>query len=397
MLIWLAIGSEIVSGKTIDLNMRCFCKNLGVRFDFALSCPDSVDKLLEAFAFVKMGSVVVCCGGLGPTSDDITLEIFSNYSGLALEVNNELKQSFVARFANLSDSLLKQSRLPEGFRYIDNILGSAPLIWGDFNGSRWFFLPGVPAEFEAFCKNPKFQSIFSESVARKNYFVETFQIFGQPEAVIYDSVKEITNRFSNFVGFYPRTGVVEMVLSCDSDSQLSEISNLLRCKLLEKGFHFCRGDTTLNFRVHEQLTSKNLTISTIESFTGGHLAASLTKYPGSSRIFLGGLVVYSVNSKKKILNVKHLANPVSPDTASRMAETCFDIFQSDIALATTGVAGPGSDEFGNPEGLFFIALKSRDDLIVREFKVGSTRDTIVQNGVNLCLLLLLEYLGTRLF
>lgn len=399
MYVWLAVGSEILGGNTVDTNLQTLVEAVGSRAWFGLCVEDSISSLSEAFEYItsrahKLGGNqtvrAVVCGGLGPTSDDLTLEAFSAWSGLDLVVVEELVAKIRGGgcLCSSSSSLVKLAKVPRGFNYLENEVGTAPLIWGSHQGVKWFFLPGVPGEFRWFVNLPTFKDLFGV-VERE--FKSKIQVFFQPEAAVFDHVRTATDEFKEDVGFYPKGGVVEIIIKSKDEGSLTARINRVREALKKAGIRFVVSNSDLTFLVHQLLIQQGLTVGTAESFTGGLLASELTRYPGSSKYFKGGFVVYSVEAKSEVLGLK-VDNPVSESVAVELAESCARTLSCDVAISTTGVAGPGHDSWGNPEGLLYVGLWFKNRVKTASLAIKSNRSRIIQDGVRLGLLSLLEKL-----
>ncbi|MCX7953263.1 MAG: nicotinamide-nucleotide amidohydrolase family protein [Deltaproteobacteria bacterium] len=383
MITWVAIGSEILSGRTVDQNLKQLALALGLPVSRGFIVSDNYDEIARTFSCVAGDPVVICSGGLGPTSDDITISAFSKWSCLGLEFKEELYARFNSLDENLSslEGCKKQCYIPKGFNFIVNAKGTAPLIWGDFKLTRWFFLPGVPHEFRSFVESSEFLNLVVEKTSRKRVYQRDISVYFMKEAEVYDVVKDITQHFSDEVGFYPEKGYVDIVLRSEDEALIDNRARILADRLTSEGIRFHIKEIPLELEVHNEIKRSGLTVSTVESFTGGALAQALMAYPGSSKYFKGGLVVYSVDAKKNLLGGKSVVNPVSEEVCEALAKQGRLFFKSDICVSTTGVAGPGKDEWENEEGLFFIAVAFNNDVRVWKRVIKTSRDLLIRQGV----------------
>ncbi len=380
--VWVAVGNEILSGRISDTNLGYFCKAFNFKFSEGLLVADDIESLTRAFSYANKFKIAVICGGLGPTSDDLTLEGFLKYSGL--NYTTKLEYLNVDQRTDLNPSVIKQATIPEGFKALKNQVGTAPLIFGEFKGTTWFFLPGVPAEFSFFCNNQEFRYEFTKITGLADKTSTSILVFFKPESVVFNLLKDSIHGLTKNIGFYPKFGYVEIVVSA-SELEILDLIKIIKNRLEEEKFEFLITHEPFENTVFKELASRGLTIACAESITGGLISKTLTQIPGSSKIFKGGAVVYSLKSKEKILGLKNIQNPVSREVAEVMAVNVREIFESDIGLSTTGVAGPGSDDFGNPEGLAYCGVCTKDSIKTFEFKFSGQRDKII-NSVAVALL-----------
>ncbi len=378
----LITGSEILAGKIRDTNSDFFTRSLrnrGVEPLFCVVCGDSHDEIKNALRFLlSQCDSVIMTGGLGPTRDDITAQAVASVFGRDLVFSSDAWSVCETYFkrqgrVEIPESNRKQAMLPQGARVLNNLHGTAAGFWirdvVDGCDVRVFCLPGVPSEMEPMFDGFVLPEISGGSVLRMS---RTWKIFAQGESLIQqklsDLEKEVCGRFSNCdVSYQASQGVVSWSISAPIDSSESEnflnfledrVDGTLRSALGpyvlsvgEKGFP--------EFLVSE-LSRKDISLATAESCTGGLLAHRVTSVPGASRVFQGAAVTYSNESKADVLGVDmrliERYGSVSCPVANAMALGARAAFVSDLALSTTGVAGPGGGTAVHPVGTVCFGL-----------------------------------------
>ena len=401
---WIAVGDELLNGSIVDTNLQFLAETLasfGLEISRGFTARDTVSELHQAFNIASSSDLIFISGGLGPTSDDLTLEAFSSWSGLELEFKPEIFE-FISKKVSHSayPETKKQCLVPKTFNHLLNNLGTAPCIFGKLNfrpkanpsqnnkESAWIFLPGVPEEFKAFLQHEKIRSIL-KSLSSKPLTAQQITCYFQAEGHLHSMLSDVLKTFTGKIGFYFSYPKVKIVLTGELQ-EVSETFEKIQNTLKSNQVKYVTSNS-VEQEIHTCLKKLRLSISTCESFTGGLLANSLMQYPSSSSYFRGGLILYSVKEKAKFLE-ENIKNPVTEEVALKLAIKTRERFETDLAVSTTGVAGPGEDDFGNQEGLMYIATATAKGARAKKFQLKKDRSGVIIAGVALALFEILDLL-----
>jgi competence/damage-inducible protein CinA-like protein len=407
--IFIAVGSEMLERNTIDTNSLYVQKQLmekGILMDMKIVVRDDIDQLswLVKTAF-KRAQLLIICGGLGPTEDDLTREAVASALKRDLifkeEMVVQLKERFKKRgIRQMPQNNTRQAFIIEGSQILHNTVGTAPGLYIDDPECQVVLLPGPPEEMKAM-----FDTVLVDKIAPLSHFhiyKRSFIFGGVSESGVDEKIADIYRKYRN-----PKTtilanpGVIEVHLLGRSRKTIEEAQTLtdeLAEKIKErmKDHLLTEQDITIEEYVLSELKARNLTLSTAESCTGGGLGDRITNIPGSSAVYLGGVIAYSNDLKMKLLGVneetliKHGA--VSKEVVKEMAHGIREITGSDIALATSGIAGPGGAVDGKPVGMVFMHLAAKDLDIAMYKLFPGPRQGVKQRSVNYSLNLIKEYL-----
>jgi len=391
----LIIGSEIVSGKTLDTNSQFITRTLG-RCGFAVrkivAIKDDLSEIIAALAKeFRENNVIITTGGLGPTFDDLTIPAIARFFNVPLVFHRDAFKSICAYFKGKQKLLTldrkRQAFLPRGCRIIENRKGVVPGIIMHQGGKHLIAVPGVPYEMEAMC-----------AVTVPAYLRRKFVPLIQRETCINTagiSESSLERKIRRFVqngpqglsiehGIYPRCGEVQFKISIVGSNK--NIVERTLCRERKKFSRVMRpyvygyDDETLPEILVKRLYAGKATFSVAESCTGGLIAKAITDVAGASRVFRGGYIVYSNQSKIELLDVPaemikgHGA--VSPSVARVMAKNVRIKFGVDYAIAVTGIAGPGGGSKAKPVGLVYIAVASRRSVHVQKHEFFGARDAV---------------------
>ena len=326
--------------------------------------PEGIGKAVNVS--VQRADVVIMTGGLGPTSDDLTVQSVADAFGLSLvldeSVVNKIEELFRRRNRFMSESNLKQAMVPDGAEVLENENGTAPGILIRRGETMVFLLPGVPLE----AKNMFLNSVLPLIVSNfKSETVEyaSVRVTGITESEVYDAVKNIPGA-ADAIKYYPSPEGIELKIITGSGSEFNagDIRNEITGILGDKVYSI--ESENLQAVVGRLLKEKNITVAVAESCTGGLIADRLTDIPGSSDYFLCGVVTYSNKSKIAFLGVDGEAikahGAVSSEVAAMMAEGVRKISGADIGLSATGIAGPGGATMEKPVGLMYAGISTKD-------------------------------------
>jgi nicotinamide-nucleotide amidase len=364
----LIVGNEILSGRTIDRNSSFLIKSLAgkgfpVRYISVAGDvkSDLVGALLTAF---ERADIILVTGGLGPTSDDITVEAVCEAFGRKQVFNDDvyrnIEELFRRRKRFMSDSNRKQAIIPEGGIPLRNPMGTAPGILLTSDGKRIYLMPGVPSEMRNIFETEILPEI-AGSFESAHIETATLTVTGISESEVYDKVKHLPGA-KEYLAFYPSPEGITISIRTPLEAAMGaqDLQNEI-AEILGDVVFTITGEP-LEKVVGNMLMERKLTLGIAESCTGGLIASRITDIPGSSAYFLFGAVTYSNESKQQVLGIDSESirahGAVSAEIAAAMAEGIRKISGADIGISTTGIAGPdgGSDE--KPVGLMFAGYST---------------------------------------
>lgn len=386
----LGVGTELLYGETLDTNTAEIARSLkpyALKVERTLRVADEVAPLAreveEAFARARL---VVLSGGLGPTPDDVTREAVALALGEPLELDEavlgEIEAFFRARGRAMPEANRKQAMRIPSATWLKNPRGTAPGWWVRKGGKDLVLLPGPPPEWR-----PMWQEVLPRlGLPRRPYAERVLKTWGIGESEIVERLGPLFVRGEEVeVCTYPKLHGVEVVVRGRED-RVAELAEKIKKKLLKEVWG--EGEITLAEAVKRRMEREGATLSTMESLTGGLLGAEITRVPGASRFYLGGVVSYSVGAKARFgVPQDLLSRTVSAETARAMAEAARSLFGSTYALATTGVAGPDPLE-GEPPGTVYVALAGPAGAEVRRYRFLGDRETVRLRSVYAALALL---------
>ena len=371
----ITIGDEILSGNTIDTNSNFIAtqlKNIGFKVVQIFTISDEIETIKKNLkSAFELGNLVITTGGLGPTKDDKTKKAFAEFFNDTLvsdaETLEHLRQLLIKRKReHLFDINLPQADILSKSKVFQNHNGTAPSLMVEENGKIAICLPGVPYEVKPLIKNqiiPYLQEKFEQ-----NFIVSRIiSVVNFPESLLSETIEtwELALPSTISLSYLPianrvklrltATGKNEEILNQQLDEEITKLKPLIQDNIISEN-----GDSIEEI-LHDLLISKNLTISTAESCTGGELSHLITSVSGSPQYFLGGICTYQIQKKTEILGVSEdlikEKTVVSAEVAQAMSLGCQKLFKTDIALSTTGVAGPNSDEFESEVGTVFYSIR----------------------------------------
>lgn len=363
-------------GQVVNTNASAMSQMLiaaGIDVNEVVTIGDGGDAIRESLArCLKLSDAVLITGGLGPTKDDITKTVLCDFFHSRLVENavalENVRRLFAIRGFELTPVNRAQALVPECCQVLNNDLGTAPCMWFEQDGKVVVSMPGVPFEMEWLMENrvvPKLQETFKTgAIVNKNILVQ-----GIGESFLSDLIEpwELALPKCIRLAYLPQAGMLKLRLTArgtDRQTLQKAIDEAVKTLYPIAGQYIVGEDCeTLPELVHCQLTAKGKTLATAESCTGGTIASQLTAQAGASRYFRGGIVAYSNEVKECALGVKHSTleqyGAVSEQTAREMAEGVRERFDSDYAIATTGIAGPDGGTPTKPVGTVWIAVASR--------------------------------------
>lgn len=386
----LTIGDELLIGQIVDTNSQWMSQQLsllGVQVIRKTTVGDVESEILIAFAEAeKRADIILITGGLGPTSDDLTKPCLAKYFNCELVMNDEalaeVTAFFKSRGRELTELNRQQAALPARCEKITNTLGTAPGMWFYERGKVFVSMPGVPHEMKKIMADavlPRLAQTFPMPVIHH----EVIRTVGVGESFLADKIAPWEKSLPPHIklAYLPSLGEVKLRLSCTGTS-LPQLQLEAR-QLIESLKHYAGnciygyGEQPLEAALGNLLREKKLTLAIAESCTGGYLSHLITSVPGSSDYFVGSMVPYAYEVKMRQLGVKpetlEKFGAVSEQTISEMANIVRAKFNTDIGVATSGIAGPGGATPEKPVGMVWIAYSDRHQTVTRKLQLSQDR------------------------
>ena len=391
----LSTGDEITTGKVVDTNANYLSDKLaeiGIDLIAVLTVGDVPDRLEWAWrTAIEKGDVVISTGGIGPTADDLTTETIARLAGVKLwrdEATVEhMKRLFATVGRAMPENNLKQAMFPVGAEVILNPLGTAPgfrmPVTLNGHAANLIVLPGVPREMKPMMENSVIPWIAANRGTDKVYAVRIFQTFGISESALDETVAGLIKPDEAKVSFRASFPQISLKIRVEGqpgevDRKLDELSNRVREKISQ--YAYAEGDVSMEEVVGRLFVEKNLTLSVAESCTGGLIGHRITNVPGCSRYFKSDLVTYSDEVKEGVLGVSvetlKAHGAVSEECVREMAAGVRKRTGTDVAVATSGIAGPDGGTPDKPVGTVCIALSAGDQSVSRRYQFRGTRDWV---------------------
>ena len=370
----LTIGDELLRGEIVDTN-KSFLSDRLLRYDietrFHSSVCDDPSDMADAFRrAAERADVVLVSGGLGPTRDDITLEVLARTFGRVLQRHEPslaaIRLFFERLGREMSPSNEKQALLPAGSEVLPNPVGTAPGCMLEVGRSVFFCLPGVPRELVRMLD----EEVLPRLAARLRpagggvMRAALLRTFGMGESTLEDELKDLARGPGVALGF--RTAfpdnflrpVVRAASEAEANARLEGVCEAIRARL--GPLVYGRDDETMEQAVGQLLVERSTTLAVAESCTGGLLAQRISAIPGASRYFRGGIVAYANEAKRDLLGVPEplltAHGAVSAPVARAMAEGARSRLAADLAVSTTGISGPDGGTAEKPVGLVFVGF-----------------------------------------
>lgn len=406
----ITIGDEILIGQIVDTNSAFIAKklnNIGIDVGQITSIQDTSEHIKATLlAAAQRANIIIITGGLGPTNDDLTKKTLCEYFDDSYLVNESVLAHIEELFEKhvstpISQLNRDQALIPSKAIALNNQHGTAPGMWFDENDVVYISLPGVPYEMKALLEDevlPRLQHRFK----RPHILHKTVLTYGLGESAIAEKIETWENALPSHIklAYLPSLGRVRLRLSArGSEKQfLQDTIDLEVEKLQEiigdiiKGFE---EEATLEEQIAQAFVDHQKTLVTAESCTGGEIASRFTAIPGASKYFKGSIITYATSSKNDVLGIPATLieehSVVSEEITLQMALKAREMFKADIAIATTGNAGPTKGDSDAEIGTVYIALVSETEENVYHFNFGKLREKVIEKAVVKAQEILLDY------
>lgn len=380
----ITIGDELLIGQVIDTNSAWMAQELnkaGVAVSRRVAVGDSRTAIWTALEEEsKHSDIILITGGLGPTADDITKPLLTEYFGGKLVTDEGALQNLHYLFETvfkrpLTERNLAQAQVPDNCTVIQNKRGTAPGMLFEKDGKVYVSMPGVPNEMQGMMTEaviPYIQNNFKLA----SIFHRTLLTYGIGESYLADLLQDFEATLPEYIklAYLPNYGMVRLRLTASGqeESLASEIQQRftdLQQRVVQ--YMVINKDAQMQEAVAELLISRNRTVSTAESCTGGYIAHLLTSLPGSSAFYDGSIVSYSYRAKEDLLQVNkqilETQGAVSEEVVRQMAAGALKNIGSGYTIAVSGIMGPGGGMPDKPVGTVWVCVGNDKKLEAQKF------------------------------
>ena len=386
----ITIGDEILIGQIIDTNSAWMAQQLnanGAQVVRIESIGDEYEEIQQTLdRSIANADVVLITGGLGPTKDDITKKALADYFNTEMEFHPESFERIVKIFERwgrtTTEAHRQQCYMPKNAELLFNKMGSAPGMWFEHKNTVIISMPGVPYEMKYIMKYGVIPRL-KERFPMQGILHRTIRTVGEGESRIAERIEDIESALPQHIklAFLPSLGTVRLRLTAKGKTEeelaadIQHYSQQIEERIPE--LIYGHDSQKLEEAVGQILKARGLNLATAESCTGGHIGHKITSVPGSSAYFTGGFVAYSNNVKVQQLGVQEHTlkqyGAVSEQTVIEMVKGTNKVLGSDIAVAISGVAGPGGGTKEKPVGTVWIAVGNQKKIVTKKLSIGKDR------------------------
>ncbi len=378
----ITIGDELLIGQVIDTNSAWMAQELnkaGIRVARRVAVADVWDEIWTALdEEQKHADIILITGGLGPTADDITKPLLCKYFGGTMIVSEDAKQNVLDIFTRLNrpiiDRNLKQAEVPDVCTVLLNKRGTAPGMWFTKDNKIFVSLPGVPHEMKGLITDDVIPGLLKQ-FQFPVIIHKTLLTAGVGESFLAELIKEFEEALPVHVklAYLPNYGMVRLRLSTtgmQKEETENEVLSLFETlKSLVKDHLVTDTDEPMEKVIGRLLITKNKTMCTAESCSGGYIAHLITAIPGSSKFYDGSVVSYSYQAKEDLLqvdkNTLETLGAVSEDVVIQMAKGAVKNIKSDYVIAVSGIMGPDGGMLDKPVGTVWVAVGNKDKIATK--------------------------------
>jgi nicotinamide-nucleotide amidase len=391
----LAIGTELLLGQVVDTNSAWIGEQLalaGIDSHLQVKVGDNQGRIVTAIRqALARSEALICCGGLGPTQDDITREAIAEVLGVPLELDDtiaaRIEEFFGARGRTMARNNLRQAEVPAGATVIPQVRGTAPGLICHFGDRTIYAVPGVPHEMREMVGRAVIPDLIAHAGTPATILSRTLRTWGMAESTLAERLGDRLAALdapssSGMTIAFLASGIegIKVRLTAKAPTREEAFALLGReetaIRELLGPVVFGADDEGMEAAVGKLLVEAGWTLGVAESLTGGLVGSRLSEVPGASDWFRGGIVAYASDVKKKLLGVGD-GPVVSQTAAEEMALGAASALGADVGIALTGVAGP-TEQDGQPVGTVWIGLALEGVSEARLFQMGGDREQIRQ-------------------
>lgn len=391
----LTVGDEILIGQIVDTNSAWMGQQLnlaGARVETVISVGDTMAAIHTGLReAMEQADVILMTGGLGPTKDDITKKALAEYMGVDMIFHDptfeRIKKMFEVWARPMNEAHRLQCYMPANAEILTNKMGTAPGMWMEYEGKVIVSMPGVPYEMQYLMEHevlPKLKQRFpGQPIAHR-----TILTVGEGESHIAEKLEDFEEGLPEGfkLAYLPHIAQVRLRITGTGMDEaalhriLDEKAEILKTRFADIIYGYDKD--TLEGAIGNMLKERGLTLATAESCTGGYLAHRITSVAGASDYFLGSVISYANEVKMNVLGVKpetlDTHGAVSEQTVIEMAEGALKVLSADVAIAISGIAGPGGGSDTKPVGLAWMAVSNGTNTQTFSIRAGKDREKNIQ-------------------
>lgn len=402
------IGDEILIGQVVDTNTSWMAKELnkvGVKTDAVYTVGDNGQQISEAIQkSLSQSDLVLMTGGLGPTKDDITKKVICEQFGCGMHIDESVlanvKDILGRRGIEMTENNVSQAMVPDVAKVLSNEVGTAPGLLFEKDGKYLVSMPGVPFEMRYLIENRVIPFLMENNKLRPIYH-KTIIVTGIAESILATKLTDWEDSLRKEVklAYLPAFSLVRLRLSVyePTDELVEYVS-----KKVEELYRIIpenilgEEDIPVEVQIGNILREKGMTVATAESCTGGKISSIITSVAGSSDYFKGTVVSYANEIKMNVLGVseENLKNygAVSSQVVEQMATGVRKLMNTDFAVSTSGVAGPGGGSAEKPVGTVWIGVATPEKVFSTKYVFSRDRSINIDRASATALTLLLKEL-----
>jgi len=392
----ITIGDELLIGQVIDTNSAWIAQQLnsiGIPVLRRVAVGDQWDEIWTALdEESKKTDIIFITGGLGPTADDITKPLLCQYFNGNMVINKEALENVTDLFEKIfkrpiTERNIKQAEVPDTCKVIINKRGTASGMQFEKNGTLYFSLPGVPFEMMGMIEED-ILPLLTSTYKLPNITHKTLVTYGIGESMLADMLQSFEENLPSHIklAYLPNHGIVRLRLTATGENKSlveNEVSNQFNfLQDIVKDFMVTNEDEAMENVIGKMLLSRNQTVATAESCTGGYIAHLISGVPRASAYYEGSMITYSYAAKEKSLQVKKSTlesqGAVSEDVVIEMAKGLLIQLNTTYAIAVSGIMGPGGGMPEKPVGTVWIAVASERKTIAQKFHFRFNRQKNIQ-------------------
>jgi nicotinamide-nucleotide amidase len=390
----LSIGTELLLGQIVDTNANYLAQQLpplGLDLFYVSQIGDNLARLSGAFRqALERSDVIITSGGLGPTEDDLTREAIADVLGeqprVIPELEADLREFFARRGRTMPERNVKQATLIPSAQVLPNPIGTAPGWWVEHEGKVIASMPGVPHEMHQMWQE-QVQPRLAKRITGGGVIVSrTLKLIGIGESHAEEALGDLTRSLNPTLATYAKSDGIHLRLTAKSpeaaeaEALLNNFEPQVRARVAE--WVYGTEADSLPAVVGQLLRARGLKLATAESATGGQLASLITEAPGASDYFMAGFVAYSADAKRALgvsSEILERYGTVAEETTRALATAARQTANADVAVATTGNAGPGASE-DKPVGLLHTVVDVQGHQVCAETRYSTTRTEYKRRG-----------------